>query len=734
MTCLGLAMRSTTPVALLVLLLSANASEASAASSPDERTTGIVSGPWVNSVTDTSAKVLWVAPPAVEGSCTLLREARDMPADLKQHHTTSAIGGRQEVLHTTTLTGLKPYDLYEYTVACGDSEARGSFVTARPRGSREPFRFLAYSDPQTYPERHRKVAEAARKDGPHAFLAIAGDLAQDSSKWSNLKEHFFDPARELLRGTALWTARGNHEKDGKLYRDVFALPGNELYYSFNFGNLHYVMLDCYQPGSTRHRRGGAMAAMLTWLDADLAAARTWADWTIVSYHDPTFNAGARGSDWGRDTVLPILEKHEVDLVLCGHSHIYERCVPIGPKGKKPIIHITHGGGGGPTYNTTVSPIIATTYAGLHYCLFEIEGNRLRMVAKTPEGKVIDRLSLSKTDGRYPKEITAAALTTEEAGPLVKIFKLLPGTVTQYPRDGQGLAVSIPGDRFPRGSSLTISPSADTAWTFAPLTFEPMGEPVQLTATPPDGVTLAVTPWMGYFDPPLTVRIAFTLRGKTMTHDGVPIMIPADVVRRIVPIPKASTVPEAAGAITVDGSLDDWAGIEPITLPSTGKPSSVLRLAWREGGLYGIATVTDSDVKINVKEPWKADTVAVSLELDNARRFGLRRTTPASKLFLSPNPAGGAGPALIRKQSGRVKTEAVRAVWRKTPQGYQIEFAIAAEALKPARMTGGVALGFHYAVHNNGDVAEEFADLSRFKSRRNVPMFWGRIVLSGPRSR
>ena len=51
-----------------------------------------------------------------------------------------------------------------------------------------------------------------------------------------------------------------------------------------------------------------------------------------------------------------------------------------------------------------------------------------MVAKTPEGKVIDRLSLTKVAGRYPEELLKNALTTEEAVPLVKIFKLLRATV------------------------------------------------------------------------------------------------------------------------------------------------------------------------------------------------------------------------------------------------------------------------------------------------------------------
>ena len=691
-----------------------------------ETTTGIVVGPWVNSVTDTTAKVVWAGGPKAGNVSVKVSGRESAEAEVKVALSTSPISGLDYRLHVASLTGLKPLATYDYVVTSGGARSGGSFTTALPKGVRKPFRFLAYSDPQTYPERHRKVAEAARKDGPFAFLAISGDLAEDGSDWSDMTDHFFAPARELLRETALWTARGNHEKDGILYRDLFVLPGNEYYYSFDFGNLHYVMLDCYQPGSTRHREGEELTTMLAWLDRDLAAAKAWADWIIVSYHDPTFNAGARGSAWGRDTVLPVLEKHEVDLVLCGHSHIYERCVPIGPKGAKPIIHITHGGGGGPTYNTTVSPIIAATYGGLHYCDFRINGSRLLLVAKTPEGKVIDRLSLTKAAGRYPGELLNSALTTEEAVPLVKIFKLLPATVGELPVAGKPLPLTVDGSWFPGGSSLTIAPAADSPWTFEPLTFEPTEKPVTLVAMPPPDVKMAVTPWMGHFDPELKVRIEFTLRGNTMSHDGIPVLIPADIVRRIVPVPPAVNVPRAKSVIAVDGKPDDWTGIAALRLPSSDKPSPVLRMAWRTDGLYGMATVVDADIKSNRSEPWSGDAVEICLELDKARRFGLRATTPAGRFFLLPGGNGG-GVATVRKMSGGIKTDEVRAIWRPTVDGYRIEFVIEAEALAPARLKAGTTLGFQYAQRNGGRVVEQFADNSRFASW-GAPVFWGRVTL------
>src|SRR5207253_7504611 len=70
--------------------------------------------------------------------------------------------------------------------------------------------------------------------------------------------------------------------------------------------------------------------MLTWLRADLAA--NTKDWLIAFWHSPPYSHGSHDSDdMGEDNliemrqrVVPILESYGVDLVLCGHSHCYER--------------------------------------------------------------------------------------------------------------------------------------------------------------------------------------------------------------------------------------------------------------------------------------------------------------------------------------------------------------------------------------------------------------------------
>ena len=106
--------------------------------------------------------------------------------------------------------------------------------------------------------------------------------------------------------------------------------GTEAYYSFDYANVHFIVLDSMDssraPGS----------AMLTWLQADLSG--TTQEWVIVYFHHPPYTKGSHDSDSAadsggrlvamRENVLPILEAGGVDLVLGGHSHIYERSYPL----------------------------------------------------------------------------------------------------------------------------------------------------------------------------------------------------------------------------------------------------------------------------------------------------------------------------------------------------------------------------------------------------------------------
>jgi hypothetical protein len=117
---------------------------------------------------------------------------------------------------------------------------------------------------------------------------------------------------------------GNHDVDtarGQAYLDYFELPGNERYYEFTRGPVHFFILN----SDSREPDGVARTSVqAAWLQAALAAAPE--PWKIVVEHAPPYSSGLHGStDWMR---WPYQE-WGASIVLSGHDHLYERLVIDG---------------------------------------------------------------------------------------------------------------------------------------------------------------------------------------------------------------------------------------------------------------------------------------------------------------------------------------------------------------------------------------------------------------------
>lgn len=687
----------------------------------DEIASQLVLGPYVTAVSQGAARICWVSPPEVAGTCQLLGDAAGAKVEIK----TSPITGREEVRRTAIVTGLKPGQTYKYVVTSGATRAEGSFQTAPAAGSSGPFTFLVLSDTQSYPRRHRPVVEAVLREPAPAFFLVCGDLTGDGPDWRRWRSEFFGPTAELLGRTALWPVRGNHEKNGVTYKELFQQPGDAPDYSFDYGNLHVVCLDQYEPGADSDLDEAGMARLAAWLDQDLAASK--AEWRIVCYHQPTFNVGGHGSDWGRKEILPVLQKHGVDLVLAGHSHLHERFVPIGSPDEKPIIHLVISSTGGVSRSTSPSPMLAASRKGSAYYLFTIDGSRLRMVAKGVDGQVFDQLTLEKTAGRYQKEIMEAMVPTEDAMGLEKVFKSLEVDLPARPVAGQAMAVTLLGDLFPKGSRVKIASDAAGAWKVDAVSFTESGEPTALAATPPESVLLAESQG---FSPPLTVAVNLEHKGRQYSYPAVPIQMTVETVRRLVPPPEPVRVAAAAAEITVDGNLADWKDVPYLRLPATRADSKDVKLAWRAEGLFGsVRVVQQAAIKSDPENPWESDGLELCLESDARRRLRVDSAGTPLRLFLLPQAGKDGGAMTVRLSYGRPTVkESVQAAWRKTADGYTIEFCIPTKSLTSSRLAANRKMGLHFALRRGDQIVEQFTDTAAFRSVASTPAYWGQIQL------
>ncbi|QEP42191.1 metallophosphoesterase family protein [Ectothiorhodospiraceae bacterium BW-2] len=247
--------------------------------------------------------------------------------------------------HRLQLTCLEPATRYDYQI---DAGPRYSFTTAPLPTDRQPLRFWIQGDPGRYVAETAAVNRAAwhwmaqqplpQRQSQSLFdlWFTTGDNAYPSGKQLDFQRHLFEPYTELLPTVGYWPTYGNHDARRFSFYRLFDFPdqaelggvpsASEHYYSFDYGMVHWVMLDSHS------LLFSVTMGLQGWLDRDLAANRQ--RWTVVLFHHPPYTRGSHDSDSvtdsrgrmvrARQQIVPILERHGVDLVLSGHSHLYER--------------------------------------------------------------------------------------------------------------------------------------------------------------------------------------------------------------------------------------------------------------------------------------------------------------------------------------------------------------------------------------------------------------------------
>jgi len=344
-------------------------------------------GPFLQSATTTSVWICWNANKPC--SAKLVVTQADQVSFRKS---VDAAEKRQEIL----IEGLQPQTGYDYQVQLDGGESqRGRFFTAPTPG--QPMLVALWGDSRSNPEVCRQVAELIRKSG--ATLTIhTGDLVRqggsDPQTWTT---EFFNPARDLLRNIVFYAVMGNHEYSGKpapevqnIFVSQFHQPGNERYYSFDYGDIHFCILDSDRENDTPAKEDGfepwsVNSPQYLWAKDDLLSSK--AKWKIVAFHKPIYCSGQkRSARQMRLTYAPLFAQANVDLIVTGDEHNFQFSKPIRhfaePEQKHPYWHLITAGGGAPTYPVSrVEPFADLAGQFHHFTLLKISGDRL-------EGRVI----------------------------------------------------------------------------------------------------------------------------------------------------------------------------------------------------------------------------------------------------------------------------------------------------------------------------------------------------------
>ena len=260
--------------------------------------------------------------------------------------------------HELTLTNLVANTKYFYALYAENgllTEAPSQyFYTAPETGSTPEITLWAMGDfgdfsKQLYVDNQRDVSEAykAFNPGKTDLWLWLGDHAYCCGTEEQYDRQVFNAfGPNLMNNIAVMPTPGNHEylatatgqKDRQIpYYDIFALPTlgelggvaskTEAYYSYNYGNVHLISLDSFGLDEG-YRLSDSRSKQYQWLLEDLKA--NTLPWVIVYFHHPPFSSLSHISDAEpelldiRRALVPIFDQFQVDLVLNGHSHVYER--------------------------------------------------------------------------------------------------------------------------------------------------------------------------------------------------------------------------------------------------------------------------------------------------------------------------------------------------------------------------------------------------------------------------
>lgn len=321
----------------------------------------VIRGPYLQSPTENTIVIKW----RTDVSCNSRVNYGTSLGSLSQ----TAFSTVPKTEHTITLTDLLPGTTYYYEVG----NTTSIFTTAS-----ESYRFKTNPIPGVaVPTRVWAIGDFGK--GNTEQVAVKNSYMQydDSSKtdvWIWLGDNVYNDGTDEEYQTKLfqlngfsnvfnwlpfWPSPGNHdyntvwEESAFLgipysnipfedhqgpYYDMVHVPTEaeaggypselELFYSFDYGDVHFLSLNSEVFDFAQTFEG--IDRMKQWIEQDLQQnTRTF---TIAYFHQPPYSKGSHDSDDAfelvmkamRERVVPILESYDIDLIICGHSHVFER--------------------------------------------------------------------------------------------------------------------------------------------------------------------------------------------------------------------------------------------------------------------------------------------------------------------------------------------------------------------------------------------------------------------------
>jgi len=291
-------------------------------------------------------------------------------------------------VHRAVITGLDAETEYVYRVRNGATVSGSYRFRTAPRPE-TPFVTAWWGDNHSGTGTLRTHVANILRHAPD-MICVAGDMVNSGNSLSEWNDYWFKPLEHLdaAQTTPVVFARGNHDGEHALAYAYSALPGNESWYAFDFGNSRFIFLDSEADGTTSPEQ-------LNWLRAELARPETQrAAFRVVCFHKPPWSQFWNGGGHTQEPFVinewvPLFRSQGVDLVICGHEHAYTRGTTNG------VVYVVSGGGGGAldTQRVAFWPHVKVEYSQYHFDIMSVNGRRMTWETYDSSNRLLDEFTL-----------------------------------------------------------------------------------------------------------------------------------------------------------------------------------------------------------------------------------------------------------------------------------------------------------------------------------------------------
>ena len=238
------------------------------------------------------------------------------------------------------------------------------------------------------PAQHEVAAQmvAWRERFPFDFVLMLGDNIYDSHTPRDYDLKFVRPYRALLdAGVTFHAAIGNHDDPAQIFYEPFHMGGRR-YYTFRRAERRPAAITGAGVRFFALDSRSFDPEQLAWLQRELADSGS--RWKIAFFHHPLYTSGRYrgGARALRLAVEPLLVQGDVDVVLAGHEHFYERIVP-----QRGISYFTSGAAGSLRRgDLQPSAVHARGFdEDYSFMLMEVSGDELYFQAISRTGRTVD---------------------------------------------------------------------------------------------------------------------------------------------------------------------------------------------------------------------------------------------------------------------------------------------------------------------------------------------------------